>query len=137
MANLLSRKYVLSSLILLLVLFSDQVTKFQFSSSCNSGFAFSFLESKGRLNIFLSFVVLMVVFYFLIRQETKLAIIAVSLVLAGGLSNFADRIGFGCVRDFIDLNFWPSFNLADSVIVVGVAIGVLTQAFKKRNFRHG
>lgn len=85
----------------------------------------------------LSFAVLMIVVYFLIKQETKLAIIAVSLVLAGGLSNFADRLILGCVRDFIDFRFWPSFNLADSAIVVGVAVGILTQALKKRNFRHG
>ena len=41
--------------------------------------------------------------------------------LGGSLSNLADRVRLGHVTDFLDLGFWPAFNLADMFIVVGVA----------------
>lgn len=41
------------------------------------------------------------------------------LVLAGSFSNIIDRLRLGCVTDFIDLKFWPVFNLADIFIVLG------------------
>jgi signal peptidase II len=41
------------------------------------------------------------------------------VILAGAISNIVDRIRLGCVVDFIDLKFWPVFNLADIFIVLG------------------
>jgi signal peptidase II len=57
--------------------------------------------------------------------------IALGLVLGGALGNLVDRVLRdpaplrGAVVDFIDLRVWPSFNVADSAIVVGGAIAVL------------
>jgi len=48
--------------------------------------------------------------------------IALGLVIGGSLSNLVDRVRLGHVTDFLDLKWWPAFNLADSFIVVGVAI---------------
>lgn len=135
MANPFRHNYVLSSLILFLVIISDQLSKAVFTSACNTGVAFSFLESLGRINIVLSFAVLAGVFYFLIRQETKLAIVATFLVLAGGLSNLIDRFVFGCVRDFIDFKFWPSFNLADSAIFLGIGILIISKCLGRDTSR--
>ena len=47
---------------------------------------------------------------------------ALGLLIGGSLSNLVDRIRLDHVTDFIDLRFWPAFNLADSFIVIGVAI---------------
>jgi signal peptidase II len=44
------------------------------------------------------------------------------LILSGSISNVIDRLYFGCIVDFIDLKFWPVFNLADSFIVIGVIL---------------
>ncbi|MFA5777641.1 MAG: signal peptidase II [Parcubacteria group bacterium] len=41
-------------------------------------------------------------------------------ILSGAISNIIDRIRYGCVIDFINLNFWPVFNLADIFIVLGI-----------------
>jgi signal peptidase II len=54
-------------------------------------------------------------------QSTGIAI-ALGLVVGGALGNLADRLvrsHRGSVIDFIALHFWPTFNVADSCIVVG------------------
>ena len=48
--------------------------------------------------------------------------VALGLLIGGSTSNLIDRIRLGHVTDFLDLRYWPAFNLADSFIVVGVAI---------------
>ncbi len=48
--------------------------------------------------------------------------VALGLVIGGSLSNLVDRVRLGHVTDFLDLEWWPAFNLADSFIVIGVAI---------------
>jgi signal peptidase II len=47
---------------------------------------------------------------------------ALGLLIGGSLANLVDRIRLGHVTDFLDLRFWPAFNLADTFIVIGVAI---------------
>ena len=44
------------------------------------------------------------------------------LLLGGALGNLADRLRFGYVVEFIDLHFWPVFNLADIAIVAAAAV---------------
>jgi signal peptidase II len=45
-----------------------------------------------------------------------------ALLLGGALGNLADRVRDGAVIDFIDLPLWPTFNLADLAITVGVLL---------------
>ncbi|HYF11179.1 MAG TPA: signal peptidase II, partial [Actinomycetota bacterium] len=59
--------------------------------------------------------------------------VALGLILGGALGNLTDRAingpGLsGHVTDFIDLQFWPIFNLADSAIVVGAAVLAIVTA---------
>jgi signal peptidase II len=60
--------------------------------------------------------------------------VALSLILAGALGNLYDRINYGYVIDFIEVYFrdyrWPSFNVADSAITVGVGL-LLLEVFRK------
>ena len=48
--------------------------------------------------------------------------VGLGLVIGGAFSNFADRVRLGHVTDFLDVGFWPAFNLADTFIVVGVGV---------------
>jgi signal peptidase II len=48
-----------------------------------------------------------------------------ALVLGGALGNLADRVRDGAVTDFIDLPLWPTFNLADVAITLGVLLLLL------------
>jgi signal peptidase II len=64
--------------------------------------------------------------------EQRLLQVALSLVLTGALGNFIDRLARGYVVDFIDWYWWnrpdlswPTFNVADSMIVVGVGLLLL------------
>lgn len=54
---------------------------------------------------------------------------ALGVILGGALGNVADRVRFGAVRDTIDLHWeawhWPTFNLADAFIVIGLLLLVL------------
>ena len=48
--------------------------------------------------------------------------VALGLLIGGSIANLIDRLRLGHVTDFLDLRFWPAFNLADTFIVVGVTI---------------
>ena len=52
--------------------------------------------------------------------------LGLSLLLGGAMGNFWDRLFMGYVIDFVDLRFWPVFNIADAAIVVGVILLFLT-----------
>ena len=48
--------------------------------------------------------------------------ISLGLILGGTVGNLIDRLSDGYVTDFIDFNFWPAFNIADSAVVVGAIL---------------
>ena len=51
--------------------------------------------------------------------------VLLGLILGGAVSNGVDRLLQGYVVDFIDLHWWPVFNVADSAIVIGILLTVL------------
>lgn len=61
--------------------------------------------------------------------------VAFALILAGAIGNMIDRFRFGEVIDFLDFHIgvyhWPAFNVADSAIVVGVGV-LLVSMIRKR-----
>jgi signal peptidase II len=80
-------------------------------------------------------VVLIVFYYRKLRGERAeaWAIAGLPMVLGGAVGNWIDRIARGFVIDFIDLQFinWPSFNVADSAICVGVGLLVIDSFVRK------
>jgi len=62
---------------------------------------------------------------------------ALGLVLGGTVGNLIDRLHLGYVTDFIDVGFWPAFNIADSAIVVGVIILAYSLCSLARVEKHG
>ena len=63
--------------------------------------------------------------------------VALGLICGGALGNLVDRALFGAVRDFVDLHFreifhWPTFNLADTAICVGVGMLLLDAGLSTR-----
>jgi signal peptidase II len=98
------------------------IWKLDFQLAFNSGSAFSL--AQGWAPVLGAFAALaVVVLLVLIRKagSTYMAV-AVGLIVGGALGNLADRVfrsHHGAVVDFIAFHFWPTFNLADSAIVVG------------------
>jgi signal peptidase II len=90
----------------------------------NSGIAFGLFSQATGVVIVLTLVAVawMVVYFFRSGARHPLLPVAVGLLIGGSVSNLADRVRLGHVTDFLDLRYWPAFNLADSFIVIGVAI---------------
>jgi len=141
------------TLISLLALLADQCTKLlaleyfekpvsvigdflQMELSFNPGIAFG-IPINPRVILILSVIIVL----FLIKiaatefkfDELKTQI-GFALILSGALGNILDRLIRGEVVDFINFNFWPSFNLADLFIVGGV---ILLIVFYKQIVRKG
>jgi signal peptidase II len=93
----------------------------------NPGIAFS-LPIPNMVMIFitpllLASLVWIIAKSFNLRQKTTR--IALCLVLAGGIGNLLNRITLGAVIDFINFSFWPSFNLADTYLTIGVFLFIV------------
>ena len=68
---------------------------------------------------------LVLIIQFGLAYQNPYAQIALGGALGGAASNLLDRFWRGAVVDFIDLRFWPVFNLADVAICVGALIAIL------------
>jgi len=93
----------------------------------NAGTAFGLLRGKSPALFVASiaiFVVLLLALWRWGKTESAFFQVAVGLIIGGALGNIIDRICLGEVVDFIDLRFWPVFNLADTAIVIGVCFTI-------------
>lgn len=90
----------------------------------NSGIAFGLFASATVVVTALTALAVgwMLVFFARSGARHPVLPVALGLLIGGSTSNLIDRIRLGHVTDFLDLRYWPAFNLADSFIVVGVAI---------------
>jgi len=90
----------------------------------NSGIAFGLFSSATAAVIGLTAIAVGWMLLFFARSGARHPVlpVALGLVIGGSLSNLLDRVRLGYVTDFLDLRYWPAFNLADSFIVIGVGI---------------
>lgn len=91
----------------------------------NTGAAFGMLPGGRVAFIIVSVVAVLVIAGYLVRRRPEHAwlIVALGLVAGGAIGNLIDRAAFGWVTDFIQIPFdFPIFNVADSSVVVGVAM---------------
>ena len=110
----------------------------------NEGAAFSlFADSTSpttvrwgliAFSLFAALVVLLIMVR--LGDRITLTTVALALVFAGALGNVHDRIAYGSVVDFIEVNIfgyhWPDFNVADSSIVTGACLLLLDSLAPKR-----
>jgi signal peptidase II len=90
----------------------------------NSGIAFGLFSSATAVVTVITGIAVAWMLLFFARSGSRHPVLpaALGLLIGGSLSNLVDRVRLHHVTDFIDLKWWPAFNLADSFIVVGVAI---------------
>lgn len=100
----------------------------------NPGIAFG-LEIPPLILLFL-IPILIILGFFIFRKyfdlKDKLIQFLATLILAGAIGNYIDRILCGHVIDFIRIGFWPSFNFADTFLCVGIIGLVLKTILNKK-----
>ena len=97
---------------------------FRITYGTNTGTAFGLFPNQTVFLIAASVLAIGFLFYFYRTHALPhtLLRLAIGLQLGGAFGNLTDRIWSGAVVDFIDVGRWPVFNLADSSIVVGIAL---------------
>lgn len=155
----MKNKYLWVGSIVGIIVVLDQVTKYIVESSIrlyevitvipgcfnlthvrNKGAAFSLLATAPdifRIAFFITItLVALIVIALLIRKtHERLLVFAFSLIAAGAMGNLIDRVRYGEVVDFIQWYYksyyWPSFNVADSAITIGVGLLAIDMLFRK------
>lgn len=142
------KRWQLFSAIALLGIIIDQLTKIYIDRSMqlfdsiavmenffhityvrNRGAAFSFLSNASwRLPFFITVSIIaalvILIAFRKLRDDQKLGQISLAMIFSGAIGNLIDRVRLGEVIDFLDVHWyrhhWPAFNVADSLICVGV-----------------
>ncbi len=101
----------------------------------NRGIAFGIPLPTWFFFISFGVIMLILVYFFYQYFQKKLAVplLALSAILLGAISNAIDRLRFGYVIDYLNLNFWPVFNLADILVVGGVIVLFCTLTREKQD----
>lgn len=123
-----------SFLIAGIVVIVDQITKAMATTHLalvrNTGAAFGLFKNQTHIFILISAAVIIFIGFYLVKRRKTLPpaplenffLTGLALVLGGAAGNLIDRLRLGYVVDFIDLRFWPAFNIADSCITIGAVI---------------
>lgn len=146
----------ISLLIAAIVVAADQVTKhwavnalndgrerhvigsLQWNLAYNTGMAFSRGQGLGPVIALLALLVVIVLIVSTARVENRASRIAAGLLIGGALGNLADRVfrgrGWlhGGVIDFIDVQWWPIFNVADIAVSTGAVLFALSSLIVPR-----
>lgn len=88
----------------------------------------------------ITIIIVAFVIYLLWKTDKKYDTVVYSMIIAGGLGNLYDRVIYGGVFDFLDFHIWgyhwPAFNVADSLICVGIGLILLNDLLKFLNRKH-
>ena len=106
----------------------------------NTGIGFGIFSSTNNfiyhLVTFIISIVILLIFYLILKSKSKREKIIFSLIIGGALGNFYDRIVFKAVPDFIDVHYkdihWFTFNAADIFISIGIMALILIGTNEKK-----
>lgn len=138
--------YIIS---LILVIF-DQLTKYvirskvdfssiklfdflYFTHTQNTGISFGMF--KGYNWVFLIVSIIALGYFFSIYLKNRKYYMQFALICSGIIGNTIDRLLIGSVTDFIDFRIFPIFNVADSLISIGMVWLVLILVLKKEDLK--
>jgi len=122
---------------------------FSFRYAENTGIAFGLLQQHQKFVQWMTpvvFIGLIIFFFKTSHAEGKFLnwqVIAFGLVLGGALGNLYDRLRWSVVIDFLDCyiiidgrrHTWPTFNIADSCICVGVTVLLITSYIAEKKMK--
>lgn len=116
----------------------DLVWTLRFNLVFNSGMAFSQGQGLGRLIGLLAIGVAVWLWSSLKKASTNLSLVGTAMLIGGALGNVVDRLFrgekwlAGSVIDFIDLQWFPVFNIADSAVTLGAAMLITSSVVTSR-----
>ncbi|MBH66622.1 MAG: signal peptidase II [Chloroflexi bacterium] len=98
----------------------------RFTHAWNTGTAFSLFQGQGDILTWVSLgaVGVLTWIYRSLESRSWVLKVAFGMQFGGAIGNIIDRIRLGHVTDFLDVGWWPVFNIADSSIVVGIGLMV-------------
>lgn len=156
----MKNKYILVGSIISIILVLDQVTKyivekyirlydvavvipgfFNLTHVRNKGAAFGILSNmpgiwRSIFFITVTLIAVAVIAVLIRKTHERLLLTAFSLITGGAIGNMIDRVRYGEVVDFIQWYvksfYWPSFNVADSAISIGVVLLAIDMLFSKK-----
>lgn len=106
----------------------------------NSGISFGIFNNNNNITTkivtIITSIIALYILYLIYKSKKYSHTIFYSLIFAGAVGNIIDRIKHGAVVDFLDFHFfgyhWPSFNIADSCVFIGVFILILTDIIDQK-----
>lgn len=112
----------------------------------NTGVAFGLFAAQGVGNgswlltlLGLAALTAVGVYFWFAPTRDRLLLIALALVVGGAVGNLIDRMASGAVTDFVDVyvgsHHWPSFNVADSAISIGIVLMAIDSFRSRKHHR--
>jgi signal peptidase II len=99
----------------------------------NTGSAFGMFRGMRWFLVAVTVIFLAVLIHRLYSRPIRCFDLAVvSMITGGALSNLYDRVFLGYVVDYIDLGWWPVFNLSDSFLNVGCALYIIKTLIREK-----
>ncbi len=103
----------------------------------NTGAAFSLFQGRSTTLLLIGVIVIGVLIYYYraLPQGQPVLRLAVGGVFGGAVGNIIDRVRLGHVTDWIHITHYPTFNIADSCITIGMFTLALFLLFMDRSAR--
>lgn len=98
----------------------------------NSGIAFGIDLPFSAQKLLIPIALIAVLYFGWQSRKDKIQSLGFGLIIGGAFANILDRFDDGFVSDFIDVGWWPSFNVADSCITVGVGLLLVVEFLRKK-----
>lgn len=106
----------------------------------NFGAAWGMLSGKQSLFLIITPIILIGLIYYFTKVEDGISITGIALIFFGAIGNYYDRIVLGFVRDMFSFDIFgyafPVFNIADSMVVVGVGLLILATILEEMRYRN-
>jgi signal peptidase II len=103
---------------------------FKITNIINTGAAFSILKNNNTLLILITIIILVLLNYYIKKNNIENDYFELGIILGGIVGNLFDRLLYNGVIDYIEISNFPVFNLADSLIVLGIILLIIKE-FKK------
>ena len=148
------KKFIISVILILsITIILDQLTKYiafivlfkdkqvlminhflNFRPVWNDGISFGMFQGYGNYGRIVFIIIALIISLWIIIYSKKLntiGFIGYNLIAGGAIGNVIDRVIYGKVIDFIDVHYkgyhWPTFNMADSFIFIGVLLFIYNE----------